>query len=341
MKKMIFRRLLCGITTFCILMLTACSPASPDTLSFDAMDTAMSLTVYGAPHACARIRDRAFELDGRLSAVDPDSEIAALNRGGSAVLSADTAALLRRTLALADELDGCLDPTVYPAILEWGFTTGDYAVPDDLSLAALAAHIDYSAVTLDGESCTLPDGMMLDLGAVAKGYLADEAKAILHDAGASGAVLNLGGTILLYGEKPDGSAFRVGIADPVAPASYFGYLSLGDGVVATSGGYERYFESGGVRYIHILDPATARPVDNGVLSVTVVCGEGIAADALSTALFVMGAERAAEYRRAHGGFEYAILTCDGTLYLSEGVADRFTLADGYDYTVRKVAFPAN
>lgn len=320
-----------------ILPLSACSASDgADTLSFTAMDTMMSLKVYGGADACARIRDRAQEMDHALSAVDADSEISALNRDGSAALTVDTAALVRRSLALCGELGGCFDITVFPAMRAWGFTTGDYAVPDDAALTSLAERIDYSAVAVSGDTVTLPAGVMVDLGAVAKGALADEAKEILQEEGAGGAVLNLGGTILLYGQKPDGSAFTVGVADPDAPASCFGTLTLGEGVAATSGGYERYFELDGRRYIHILDPATARPVDNGVLSVTVFTDDGARADALSTALFVMGAERAAEYYRAHSGFGYVILTDGGDLYVTEDLSDRFTLCEGYSYTTHTV-----
>ena len=337
MKKRYFRRALCGLMILLIPLLSGCSDkADPDTLSFSAMDTMMSLMVYGGSDACARIRDRALELDRSLSAVDPDSDIFALNRDGAAVLSAETASLVRRSLALCDELCGCFDITVCPAVRAWGFTTGEYRVPDDAELSALAEKIDHTAVTVDGDTVAVPDGVMLDLGAVAKGALADEAKTILRESGASGAVLSLGGTILLYGSKPSGEPFTVGIADPSSPASYFGTLSLGEGVVATSGGYERYFERGGVRYIHILDPDTARPVDNGVLSVTVFCADGARADALSTALFVMGAEKAAAYYRSHSGFEFVILTDDGTLSVTGELSDRFTLGDGYSYTIQTV-----
>ena len=325
--------------TLLLLLPAGCSAPAGDTLSFTAMDTVMSLTVYGGSDSCARIRDRAVRLDGRISAVDENNEIFALNRDGKGTLSADSLSLVRRSLALCGELDGYFDITVYPAVRAWGFTTGDYTVPDDDALTALARRIDYTAISVSGDTVTLPEGVMLDLGAVAKGCLADEAQAILAETGAAGAVLNLGGTILLYGEKPSGEPFRVGIADPENPADYFGTLTLGAGVVATSGGYERYFERGGRRYIHILDPATARPVDNGVLSVTVVTDDGALADALSTALFVMGAERAAAYYREHGGFEMALLTDGGTLYLSEGLSDRFTPADGCTYrtmTIEKV-----
>ena len=299
------------VLLICILILlplAACASAAPSTLSFTAMDTVMSLTVYGGGQdTCARIRARAQALDHSLSAVDNNSEICALNHSGAAVLSDDAFTLIRRSLELGDLTDSAFDITVYPAVSAWGFTTGDYRVLTEEERKALAERIDRRQVTADGNTVTLPDGVMIDLGAVAKGYLADVCVPILDDSGAAGAVLNLGGTICLFGKKPDGAPFTVGVADPMNPAAYFGTLSLDKGTVATSGGYERYFEQDGKRYIHILDPASAAPVDNGVLSVTVVADDGVTADALSTALFVMGADKAAEYYQTHGGFEYLLL----------------------------------
>ena len=137
--------------------------------------------------------------------------------------------------------------------------------------------------------------------------IADQCDAILKEGHADAAVLNLGGTVKLYGKKPDGKRFSVGVADPDNPAGYFGYLSCEDGVVATSGGYERYFERDGKRYIHILDPATAKPVENGIQSY-----------------------------RAHPDFDFIILTDDHSVYLTEGVYDEFTLCDGYDFHLKKV-----
>ena len=338
MKNVCFCRILCGMMILLIPLLAACAPTAPETLSVTAMDTVMSLSVYGGgADTCARIRERTQALDRCLSAVDENSEIYALNHSSAAALSDDALALIQRSLTLCWELDGSFDITVYPAVSAWGFTSGDYRVPEPQELQEIARHIDYHAVTIDGNTVTLPEGFMLDPGAVAKGYLADECRAILDDAGARAAVLNLGGTICLYGSKPDGSSFKVGVADPVNPAAYFGTLRLGECVVATSGGYERYFELDGRRYIHIINPMTAAPVDNGVMSVTIVADEGVTADAYSTALFVMGAEDAAAFYRSHGGFEYILLTDDGTLYVSEGLADRFTLGDGYDYTIQIIS----
>lgn len=336
MKKLFFCALYVLLTALC---LTSCaSESSPSSASFQAMDTLMSLKVYGSADTCEQLQNKITELDSSLDATDEKSEIFRLNTEKSVVVSKDTAALLSDSLALCDRLDGCFDLTVYPAVQAWGFTTGDYRVPTDSELKTLSDKIDYTAVTLsDDGRVSLPDGVMLDLGAVAKGYAADVSRTILADNKAQAAVLNLGGTICLYGKKPDGSRFTVGIADPENPAGYFGYLSCDDTTVATSGGYERYFEHGGKRYIHILDPATAAPVDNGILSVTIVSDSGAFADAASTALFVMGLDRATAYCRSHPGFDCIILTDDKSLYLTEGVYNDFTLSDGYDFTLHKLS----
>lgn len=322
----------------CILMLltfSGCTPAT-DEANFFAMDTAMSLKVWGGGNVCALLEARAHELDNKLSAAS-ESEIFRLNENGTATLSDDTLSLVERTLALSKELKNYFDPTIYPAVLEWGFIDGNYRVPDDEWLDSLTSLIDSSRVQLDGNTVTLPAGFKLDLGAAAKGYLADECRTILSDCGASGAVLNLGGTILLYGEKPDKERFKVGIADPDNPAGYFGYLSCSEGVVATSGGYERYFEQDGKRYIHILDPTTAKPVDNGTLSVTIYSDDGTLADILSTALFVMGIDKATDYYKTHSGFDFIILTDDNRLYITEGICDDFTLSDGFSFSLVKVS----
>lgn len=336
MKKLFFCALCVLLTALC---LTSCaSESSPSSASFQAMDTLMSLKVYGSADTCEQLQNKITELDSSLDATDEKSEIFRLNTEKSVVVSKDTAALLSDSLALCDRLDGCFDLTVYPAVQAWGFTTGDYRVPTDSELKTLSDKIDYTAVTLsDDGRVSLPENVMLDLGAVAKGYAADVSRTILADSKAQAAVLNLGGTICLYGKKPDGSRFTVGIADPENPAGYFGYLSCDDTTVATSGGYERYFEHDGKRYIHILDPATAAPVDNGILSVTIVSDSGAFADAASTALFVMGLDRATAYCRSHPDFDCIILTDDKSLYLTEGVYDDFTLSDGYDFTLHKIS----
>ncbi len=332
MKKVI-RFCICFLM---ILSLTACGANKPSTFSFEAMDTVMSFKIYGLDYVGFVMEEYAKILDSLLSTEDEESEIYRLNHDGSATLGIDALTLVKRSLELSAELKDSFDPTVYPAVREWGFISGNYQIPDETRLSELTKHIDSSAVTVSGNTVTLPEGAAIDLGAVAKGYLADECRDDLDSSEATGAILNLGGTILLYGKKPDGSDFKVGVADPEDPASYFGYLSCGEGVIATSGGYERFFEKDGKRYIHILDPTTAKPVDNGTLSVTVFSHDGVLSDALSTALFVMGADHAAAYYRTRDDFEFILLTDNGKLYITDGIADSFTLADGYTFDMIKL-----
>ena len=302
-----------------------------------AMDTVMTLTYYGQDRESGREAleegvAAVYELEDLLSATAPDSEISALNEEGQAHLSPDTAQLLSAALALCALTGGALDITAYPAVEAWGFTTGEYRVPNQAELEELGDHIDYTRVSLDQESAFLPDGMKLDLGAVAKGYTADRLAKLAQERDITSALLDLGqSTILALGAKPDGSPWRIGIQDPQGEG-YLGVLELEGQAMGTSGGYQRYFERDGVRYWHIIDPATAAPARSGLLSVTVVSPSGLACDGLSTALFVMGLERGTQFWRDHPELEFEALFIleDGSLALTSGLKDSFTLAQGYE-----------
>ena len=302
-----------------------------------AMDTVMTLTYYGQDRESGREALEAgvaavYELEDLLSATAPDSEISALNEAGQAHLSPDTAQLLSAALELCALTGGALDITAYPAVEAWGFTTGEYRVPNQAELEELGDRIDYTQVSLDQEGASLPDGMKLDLGAVAKGYTADRLAKLAQERGITSALLDLGqSTILALGAKPDGSPWRIGIQDPQGEG-YLGVLELEGQAMGTSGGYQRYFERDGVRYWHIIDPATAAPARSGLLSVTVVSPSGLACDGLSTALFVMGLERGTQFWRDHPELEFEALFIleDGSLALTSGLKDSFTLAQGYE-----------
>lgn len=302
-----------------------------------AMDTVMTLTYHGQDRESGReaIEEgvaAVYELEDLLSATAPDSEISALNEAGQAHLSPDTAQLLSAALELCALTGGALDITAYPAVEAWGFTTGEYRVPNQAELEELGDRIDYTQVSLDQESASLPDGMKLDLGAVAKGYTADRLAKLAQERDITSALLDLGqSTILALGAKPDGSPWRIGIQDPQGEG-YLGVLELEGQAMGTSGGYQRYFERDGVRYWHIIDPATAAPARSGLLSVTVVSPSGLACDGLSTALFVMGLERGTQFWRNHPELEFEALFIleDGSLALTSGLKDSFTLAQGYE-----------
>ena len=267
-------------------LLSSCAPAAKEkTASFLAMDTVMSVTVYGPGGGAAltAAEDEIRALEGLLSVTDEDSEIYAANHSGGApvALSPETAELLSTALGLCEETGGALDVTIYPVVRAWGFTTGEYRVPDEAELKRLLERVDYSRVELEGNSLTVPEGMELDLGAVGKGCAADRTEAVLREMGVDCAKLELGGNIHLIGTKPDGTPWRVAVRDP-SGEGYMGVLETDGGAVVTSGGYERYFTRDNMTYWHIIDPKTGRPAQNGLVSVTIAARTGTLADALST-----------------------------------------------------------
>jgi thiamine biosynthesis lipoprotein len=165
--------------------------------------------------------------------------------------------------------------------------------------------------------------MAIDLGAIAKGYTADKVSALLAEYGVTSALVSLGGNITAIGTKPGGPSWRVAVRNPDDPESYLCILSISDQTVSTSGGYERYFEQDGVVYHHILDPLTGSPARSGLKSVSVVSSSGTVADALSTALFVLGEDAALTLWRACDDFDAVLVREDGTVLVTEGLESRF------------------
>lgn len=301
-----------------------------------AMDTVMTLSASGdqAEQALTEAEAELYRLDRLFSISSATGDIAQLNRSGSASVSDETGQLLTRALSFSEQTDGAFDPTIYPVAQLWGFYSGAFQVPSDTKLQAALKHVGWNRCHLDGSSVTLEEGTQLDLGAIAKGYASARVAQIIQNAGVSSANLSLGGNIHVVGSKPDGSDWKVAIADPDDPSDYAGILQVQDTAVVTSGGYQRYFEENGTVYHHILDPKTGYPARSSLNSVTVISQDDVLADALSTALFVMGPEQAADYwRQAEEAFEVIFLTDSHTILCSEGIADRFTPADRYTMEV--------
>lgn len=302
-----------------------------------AMDTLVTVKAYGgsdeAVHAAS---DRLRTLEKLLSVTDENSEIYRVNSadGSPVTVSRETAELVSRALDMCERTDGALDITVYPVLREWGFTTGEYKVPSETEIADALGYVGYENAAVSGSTVSLPSGCMLDLGACAKGYAGDAMSAVLRENGVTSAIINLGGNVQTLGSKPDGSEWRVGIANPYSPNEIIGTVSVSGKAVVTSGGYQRYFtDSDGNIRIHIIDPRTGMPAESGIISMTVIGNSGFECDALSTALFVMGSDGAVKFWRKNGGFDMIFVTEDGKCAVTENIADSFTDLAGLQTSV--------
>lgn len=311
-----------------------------ETLTFFAMDTYMNITAYDGDtqKALKAAEEEIKDLEALISVTDEQSEVYKLDHSGGTPfeVSDETLSLIDFSLKMNKSTGGALDMTLYNVLREWGFTTGEYKVPDDETLAALVENTGCEKISINGNAVTLPEGISIDLGSIGKGEAGDRVVDALKQNGVTSALLDLGGNIQTLGTKPDGSLWRIAVRDPMSGEGSLGVVETADCAVITSGGYERFFigEDGNI-YWHILDPATGRPANSGILSSTVIGKSGRLCDALSTSLFVMGEKRAVEYyRNSPEDFEMILITDDSRALVSEGIYDSFTLLEGYESVIK-------
>lgn len=330
------KRLFIGGLLVAALMLAGCgaqtsAEESSQTREVYAMDTVMTLEAYGQ-NADAALDEAVAEierLDALWSIASSDGEIARLNAEKQITASADTLALLTRAKEISAATDGLFSTTIAPLMEAWGFTSGDYRVPDGVELSALLARVDDEEIAISDSTVTIPADAKVDLGGIAKGFTSARVMEIFRENGVENGILSLGGNVQALGTKPDGSLWRVGLQDPADERALFATLELADKAVITSGAYERNFEQNGIIYHHIIDPRTGYPAESGLSSVTIVSDDGTLADGLSTALFIMGKEAAVEFWRSHrDDFDMVLLADDGAVTVSAWIADALTLSDG-------------
>ena len=314
-----------------------------------AMDTAMVLTAYGkeSTRAVYDAEEEVRRLDALLSRTSGSSEISMLNGAGGEMVpvGAEICTLIQTAGDFTEATGGAFDITIAPVVSAWGFTTDSYQVPDREALQTLLESVGMEHVHLSGGSARLDPGTMIDLGGIAKGYTADRVAEIFQEHAVPRGKVELGGNILVIGDKPDGTAWRVGVQDPKHPDKADGLvcvLNLTDAFAVTSVSYQRYFEQDGKRYHHIIDPATGCPADSGLTSVTVVAdsarGNGTMCDALSTALFVMGEDKALDFWRSGVyDFQLVLVTEDGRVVVTEGLKDGFVEMEESGYTYEFVS----
>ncbi|PIE00159.1 MAG: thiamine biosynthesis protein ApbE [Acidobacteria bacterium] len=286
--------------------------------------------------AFARIR----AIEARMSRHRPGSEVrkVGIAKNAGMQLSAETCLVLGKALEFGELSGGLFDITIAPVAELWGFDTEHAAVPTAAAIEALLPRVDYRSVQLD-ENChvrTAPR-QRLDLGAIAKGYAADEAARILRQRKVTRGLVNLGGNVLVFGHKKDNTPWKIGIQDPLKTArTPMGTLEIKEGAIVTSGIYERFIEENGMRYHHILNPATGYPEENNLAGVSVMTSSALMADALSTSLFLLGIDKGCALLDQFPGSGAVFITKDKKITTCGAASQVFTcLNESYTVVERR------
>lgn len=358
-----FYLILCTVLVCPILLFTGCGNITdadtsttgnqPISISSIKLNTAVQITIYDSQDKallddCLALCDK-YELI--FSRTNENSELYKLNHrkdtsdkgpnadgqtipypiSGTADtwhISEDLASLLSQGLSITRESDGAFDIAIAPLTSLWDFTAEDPKVPDDAAIQKALPLCSSDGVTIDGQDITLPsDDIQFDVGAIAKGYIADRMKDLLVKKGVKSAIINLGGNVLCIGSKPDGTPFKVGIQKPFADRNETeAVMDITGKSVVSSGIYERCFKQGGKLYHHILNPQTGYPYDNGLISVTIISDQSVDGDALSTTCFALGLEDGLKFAEKKG-VQAVFITEDYELHYTDGFQDEINVTD--------------
>ena len=312
------------------------------------MDTVIRISVYSAdPKLGQAALDAAFAEFSRIDRLADrfaesathkaeSSDVIRINLSAARVpvsVSEDTMVMLEKSVNIAALSEGAFDVTIAPVVDIWGFKDAEHQIPGGQELKEKLALVDYKRIRTDREQKTvfLPeDGTAVDLGGIAKGYATDMAVRELRRLGITSAMINAGGNVYALGAKPDGTLWRVGIQDPRDSEKIIAVLSVKDTAVVSSGDYERYFMLDGIRYHHILDPATGEPARK-MISATVLNSSAADADALSTAVFVLGPERGAALIRELSATQAVFVDNEQTISYSRSLEEQIEFLDQEHY----------
>lgn len=246
-------------------------------------------------------------------------------------VSDETIEVTKKSIEYSELSEGLFDVSLGPIIELWGIGTPEERVPSQEEIEKALLLVDYKKVKIDEEQKQImleKEGMFIDFGAIAKGYIADKTADKIKELGIDNAIVNLGGNVLLLGTKSDNSDFSVGIQNPEeARGGYLGIIKASNLSVVTSGDYERYFEKDGKRYHHIINPFTGFPSDNNLKSVSIISSTSFESDALSTTILLLGLEKGLSKVNNLDDVEAVFVTKDNKIYLSDGIKDKFELTD--------------
>ncbi|MHB8170645.1 MAG: FAD:protein FMN transferase [Thermincolia bacterium] len=296
------------------------------------MDTLMEITAYGenGSPAVEMAFDEIHRINGLLSRYDSNSEVTKINRfaGIKAVaVSPETFFVINKAVYYANLSEGAFDPTVGPLVDLWAIGTPQARIPPPEEINHVLKLVDFRQIILNEKTATifLPKaGMELDLGAVAKGYAVGRAVDVLRQNGIATAKIDAGGDIMVMGTKPGGQPWRLGIKHPRGKEKLLATLTAVNENLVTSGDYQRFFMDQGRRYHHIFDPRTGYPVRD-LISATIVTGDPLLGDILSTAVFVLGPQKGLALTGEIKGTGVIMVTPEGKVLLSPGLEKRVNL----------------
>ncbi len=301
---------------FVLLLLCSCAENFEKTDEMFALDTIITFKIadedeFLAKDTIEKCKTEIARLENLLSATDEYSDVYNINhaKGKEIEVSMDTANLIKSACMISQSCDGAFDISVYPLVKLWGFDTKEYTVPDDDEIKDALQYVNYENISVDENKVTIGENMSIDLGAIAKGYIGNRLYEILKDSEIDSGLINLGGMIILYKNNNDNEDFNIGVEYPDS-GEVFATFKTKTPFVVTSGAYQRYFEENGEKYHHIMSPYTGKPSDSDISSVTVVGGDGVENDALSTAFYVMGVDKTLDYIKTHkskNGSAYSII----------------------------------
>lgn len=295
-----------------------------------ALDTVLSFSVWDTDDAVLNEAvNLCYKYDKLLSKSVEKSDIYKLNHsnGNPVIVDDETVYLIKKAVEYSKMSDGSFDVTIMPVKELWDFKSENPKIPSNEALLAELKKVDYNNIVIKGNEITLKNNAQIDLGGIAKGYIADKIKEYLTQNGVKKAIINLGGNVLMLGQKNSESLWTVGIQHPDKDRNEsLGTVKVKDKSVVTSGVYERYFEIDGKMYHHLLNPFDGKPANNGVASVTIISDSSLQGDVLSTTCFVLGYEKGIKLIESIDSAEAIYIFDDLSIKTSSGI-------DKYDFEV--------
>ncbi len=281
------------------LVFVGCDSKSEEPISRETylMGTIINIKAYGknADKAIQACVDKISDIENKMSLNISTSEVNKINKNAGIApvkVSRNTFDVVKASLIYSEKSKGSFDITVEPLVSLWGIGTDKARIPSKDEISNALKLINYKDVIINEKESTVMlkrKGQAIDLGAIAKGYTADELKKVLLNYNVSSAFLSLGGNVYVLGNKPDKTPWKIGVQNPLEPrGDYLGIVSVSDKSVVTSGNYERFFERNGKRYHHIFDTKTGYPAEKGLISVSIISDKSIDGDALSTSVYTLG-----------------------------------------------------